>query len=295
MSFEPLRDLARWPILLILSVVERLRRLPGSRLAARLLPWLAGGLMAGGVIVLIGYMSEHSPQRVSIADLAAHRQSSQQHWFIVSGDLQVEQAVPGSYRYTLTDAEHTDAYLIVNSASPLQVGRTTVSGRIEGFLPPLPPGEVWYANLRADEQLAIERPPPYSAMLLALLGVVILAARRSTYPMFVPREPGRAPAATGTRRVVVRPDADHPGDGVTQGRLDLSDTSDVAPNLSFGDGRSVPVRIHSRLTSLRMGELQSLSRREPVIRLLSASGDLYLGFGSREERDAVAAALLYRA
>jgi len=70
-----------------------------------------------------------------------------------------------------------------------------VSGRISGYIPPMPPGEPWYASMRADEELAIERPPPWGAMLLALFGVVLLAGRRSTYPMFVPtpiRRAGRA-------------------------------------------------------------------------------------------------------
>jgi hypothetical protein len=36
-----------------------------------------------------------------------------------------------------------------------------------------------------------------------------------------------------------------------------------------------------------------MTSREPVIRLLSSSGDLYVGFRSPDERDAVAAVLLY--
>ena len=151
------------------------------------------------------------PMGVGIEVMLADHLPATQHWFIVSGVLQEEQAVEGAYRYTLTDPATPDAYLIVNSMRPWPVGRTTVSGRIEGFVPPLPPGEAWYADMKADEQLAIERTPPWSAMLLALSGLAILAAMRSPYPMFVPREPRRMPGATGRRTVVVRPDAERPG------------------------------------------------------------------------------------
>jgi hypothetical protein len=292
-SFEPLLELARRPLLLTLFAVDALRHVPGARLAARVLPWLAGGLLAGGAILLAAYMSERSPQRVSLADLASHNLPATQHWFIVSGDLEEEQAVEGTYRYSLSDPATPHAYLILNSTTPWPVGRTTVSGHIDGFIPPLPPGEDWYADMRADPELAFERPPPWSAILLALSGLVIIAAMRSPYPMFVTRQARRAARATGLRHVVVRPDAERPGDGVTRGVLDLDVPPGTAPNLTIDDGRSVPVRVHSRLTSLRVGDLRTLTTREPVIRVLSASGDMYLGFQSPGERDAVAATLLY--
>jgi len=291
-SLDPVLDLIRKPILVVLNVVEWLRRLPGAAVASRVVPWLAAGLFVGAAAVLTAYMSEHSPQRVSLADLAAHNVSASQTWFIVSGDLHEEQALPDNYRYTLSDQSRPDAYLIVSSTHPWPVGHTTVSGRISGYLPPMPPGEPWYASMRADEELAIERPPPWAAMLLALFGVVLLAGRRSTYPMFVATPVGRARRANGSLGVVVHPDPDRPGIGVQQGALDLRDAGD-APTLRTNDGRTVPVRVHSRLTSLRVGELQTVTSREPVIRLLSASGDVYVGFRSRDERDAVAATLQF--
>lgn len=293
MSVEPFLDLIRKPILAVLFLVDRVRHVPGSGRLAPLVPWLVGVLLAGSAVLVAAYMSEHSPQRVSLADLRSHNLPATQHWFIVSGDLEEEQALEGAYRYTLTDAPAPDSYLIVNSTVPWPVGRSTVSGRIDGFVPPLPPGEPWYAAMQADTELAIERPPPWTAMLLALAALAILAARRAPYPMFVPRQPGRTARATGRRKVVVHPDAERPGDGITQGVLDLDVPPGSAPDLTIDNRRTVPVRVHSRLTSLRVGELLSLSAREPAIRVLSASGDMYLGFRSAKERDAVAAMLLY--
>ena len=292
MTLERLLELTRVPLLVTLFSVDSLRHLPGARFVARFVPWLAGGLIAISAILLVMYMAERSPQRVSLADLASHGLPATQHWFIVSGDLNVEQAVEGAYRYMLTDPATPNAYLIVNSTMPWPVGRTTVSGRIDGLIPPLPPGEDWYADMTADLQLAIERPPPWSAILLALSGLAILAAIRSPYPMFVARQARRAAQATGPRHVVVRPDAEHPGDRVTQGVLELDVPSGIAPILTIDARRSVPVRVHSRLTSLRVGELRTVTTRQPVIRVLSASGDMYLGFRSPEERDAVVATLL---
>jgi hypothetical protein len=289
---ERLRELTWVPLLVILFSVDKLRHLPGARFLGRFVPWLAAFLIAGSAILLAAYMSERSPQRVSLADLASHRQPASQHWFIVSGDLQVEQAVEGSYRYILTDPATLHAYLIVNSTVPLPVGQTTVSGRIDGFIPPQPPGEDWYADIRADLQLAIERPPPWSAILLVLTGLAILAGIRSPYPMFVVRHAQRVAQATGSRQVFVRPDAEHPGDGVMEGVLHLDVAAGFAPELTIDNRRSVLVRVHSRLTSLRIGELRTLTTRQPVIRVLSASGDMYLGFRSPIERDAVVATLL---
>lgn len=293
MSLEPLRDLIRMPILVVLSVVERVRRLPGARIAAPLVPWLAAAMFLGAGFLLAGYMAEHSPQRVSLADLRAHNLSSIQEWFIVTGDLQEEQALPDDYRYTLTDAAAPNAYLIVQSGHPWPEGHTTVSGRISGYVPFLPPDEPWYASMRADDELAIERPPPWTTMLLTLAGVFLLAARRSPYPMYVATSVERAARANGTVAVTVHPDAEQPGMGVVKGALELGDTAGTNPTLRTVDGRAVPVRVHSRLTSVRVGELRTVTSREPVIRLLSASGDLYVGFRSRAERDAVAATLLY--
>lgn len=293
MSAEPFLDLIRKPVLAVLFVVDRLRHVPGSGRLAPLVPWCAGALFAGSAVLLAAYMSERSPQRVSLSDLRSHNLAASQHWFIVSGDLTEEQAIEGAYRYTLTDPATPDAYLIVNSTVPWPVGRTTVSGHIDGFIPPLPPGEDWYADMKADTELAIERPPPWTAMLLALSGLAILAAMRSPYPMFVARQPQRAARATGMRKIVVHPDAERPGDGVTRGVLDLEVPPGSAPDLTIDGRRTIPVRVHSRLTSLRVGELFSVTTREPVIRVLSASGDMYLGFRSAQERDAVAAMLLY--
>jgi hypothetical protein len=291
-SLDPVLDLIRKPILVVLNVVEWLRRLPGAAVASRAVPWLAAALFLGAAAVLTAYMSEHSPQRVSLADLAAHNISASQEWFIVSGELHEEQSLPGNYRYTLSDQSRPDAYLIVSSTHPWPVGQTTVSGRISGYVPPMPPGEPWYASMRADEELAIERPPPWAAILLALFGIVLLAGRRSTYPMFVPTPIRRAGRANGSLGVFVHPDPDRPGIGVRHGALDLRDAG-ATPTLRTDDGRTVPVRVHSRLTSLRVGELRTVTSREPVIRLLSASGDVYVGFRSRDERDAVAATLQF--
>ena len=293
MTAEPVLDLVRAPILAVLSVVDRLRGLPGARRLAPLVPWLAGILFVGSAVLLVLYMSEHSPQRVSMADLASHNLSASQDWFIVTGELKEEASVPGHYRYTLTDDTRADAYLLVDSEQPWPVGHTTVSGRISGYIPPMPPGEPWYASLHADAQLAIERPPPWSAALLFLAGIAILAARRSTYPMFITTPIKRRGRAEGSLAVIVRPDAERPGADVSHGRLELGEAGRSNPTLRTDDGRQVPVRVHSRLTSLRLGELRTVTAREPVIRLLSSSGDLYVGFHSSDERDAVAARLLY--
>jgi hypothetical protein len=285
-------NVLRPPLLVFSFGVDRLRRLPGARFVGPLVPWVSRALIAGAAVLVLLWAAEASPQRITLAELAAGKLSSLQSWVIVTGDLQDRTgSTPSLHVYRLTDPAAPNAYLEVRSRTRQAVGATTISGRIEGGRDGVPPGYVWSARLNADPQLANELPPPMIAYLLAGAGLLIVLARRTSYPLFVPQAPGDAAPMRGRVPVVAH---ERLGESVARdqaGTLDLAAGSGTA-NLRIVGGRPIPVRLHSAFTSVDVGELRGLGSSEPALRVRAADDDLTLGFASQRDRDAAFATLV---
>jgi hypothetical protein len=287
----------RGPWLLFAFLVERLLRLPGSRFLARFLPAATRLMIVGAIAVLLLWMAEASPQRMTLADLRSGQLSRLQSWIIVSGELGEEPGTnPESRQYRLTDPRTPNAYLIVRSERDLPLGPTTISGRILGGRDGVPEGYTWTARLNADPVLAQELPPPLTAIGLLGLALLIFVARRSTYPMFINELPEAGPPARSGLRVTAHFE---PEDAAARnvardaaGTLGFDRPEGAAlGDLRIGSGRSIPVRLNSTYTTVDVGRLQSLRRGEPALRVRAGDDDVTLGFASRRDRDAAYAAL----
>lgn len=281
----------RLPLLAFGYVVARMRRLPGARFVAPIVPWLVRASFVAAAILLLLWMAEASPQRMSLADLAAGKLSPMQSWIIVSGELQEERgSAPGAYRYRLTDPATPNAYLDVRSSVEWPVGPTTLSGKVLGGRDGVPAGYEWSAPFQADPVLADELPPPAIAFVLIGLGLLVVIGRRISYPMFIAETPAEVPPGWGLVSVTVHPEATGSGSPTQPGTLDR-DTGVGTGELRVQGSGPVPVRLHSAFTSVDVGELRGLRSSEPALRVRAADDDLILGFASRRERDATYARL----
>jgi hypothetical protein len=286
-------DVLRFPLLLFALGVEQLRRLPGARSVAPWTRWIARLLLLAALVLTLFWAAESSPQRLSLADLAAGKLGSMQSWIIVTGDLADE---PGSsdelHLYRLTDPDAPNAYLIVQSQSVQTLGRTTVSGRIEGGgVYGVPAGYAWSAWLTADASLAGEQPPPWAAIVLGGTALLIMAARRTSYPMFVGEAPGETVPAMSALRVTVRGRSGALDRRAVPATMAFTGGEPGSADLSIGGGPPVSVQLHSAFTGVDVGRLLSLSRTEPALRFRPEGHDLVVVFSSRRERDSALAAL----
>jgi len=257
----------RLPLLAFGYVVARIRRVPGARFVAPFVPWLVRGAFLAAFVLLLLWMAEASPQRMSLADLAAGKLSPMQSWVIVSGELQEERgSVPGAYRYRLIDPATPNAYLDVRSAVEWPLGSTTLSGMILGGRDGVPGGYVWSAPFQADPVLADELPPPAIAFVLIGFGILVLAGRRTSYPMFVAETPAEVPPGWGLVNVIVHPEAATSSPRAQPATLDR-DTGVGTGELRVQGSGPVPVRLHSAFTSVDVGELRGLRSSEPALRV----------------------------
>jgi hypothetical protein len=285
-------EIPRFPGLLFAAAVDRLRHVPGASRVGAAITWLPLVLLLAAAVLTMLWAAEVSPQRISLADLAAGRLGQLQSWVIVSGDLAEE---PGSsaalHQYRLTHPAAPNAYLVVRSAAVQPLGRTTISGHIRGGREGVPPGYAWSAPLDADPVLASELPPPWTAIALGALAILVFLARRSRYPLFSAQRPTEQLAATSALRVTVLGETGafaHDGAAAT---LSFASAEPGTANLSVPGLRIVPVRLHSAFTSVDVGVAHRLSGSEPALRLRSENDDLLVAFGSARERDSAFAAL----
>ena len=291
-----MRGLLRIPLLVFAFAIDRVRRLPGARLAAPIVRWLAPAMLLGATVLLLLWMAEASPQRISLAELADGKLGTMQSWIIVSGNLADEPGGTGPANvYRLTDATAPNAYLVVRSPNPLGLGPTTVSGHIEGGRDGVPAGYAWSARLNADPLLAGELPPPMAAFALMFGGLALILARRTRYPLFISEAPRPSSPARGSMQVLVRADGDALGGRVVPASLVFDDAASATAELRLSGRPPVPVRLHSAFTSIDVGRLRSLSSSEPVLRVRSAADDLTLGFAADRDRDAAFATLAIEA
>lgn len=288
-------EILRFPALLFSFAVDRVRHLPGARVLGPATAWLARLCVLAAIVLLALWAAEVSPQRISLADLAAGKLGQFQTWIIVSGELGDEvQGSSASLRmYHLTDPAAQNAFLEVRSEHALAPGWTTLSGHIEGGREAVPVGYAWSARLDADPTLAPELPPPWTSIALLTLAVVIMLARRSSYPMFVPERPMDVPPPTSALRVLARADPrEHARDATeTAGTLSFTSEEPGAADLAIMGRRTLPIRLHSAFTRVDVGRLRSLGASRTALRVRSDDDDLVLLFASARERDSAFAAL----
>jgi hypothetical protein len=285
------------PRVLFAAFVERLRRLPGSRAAARLLTPVTWLMPVAALVLLILWGAEASPQRISLRELTAGELSPMQSWIIVSGNLE-SIPLPDSddHQYRLTDPAAPNANLIIQSPVELPVGPSTVSGHIFGGRDGVPAGYTWSARLEADAQLANELPPPWWVFALAGLAVLIVVARRTRYPVFVPEAPVESAAAQAPLQVVAHVPIEEARERglprTVRGTLAF-DTPAVpgGAELRLAAGPTLPVRLHSSYSTIDVGELLTLRSRAAALRVRAADDDIALAFTSRRDRDRAFSAL----
>jgi hypothetical protein len=285
-------EILGFPGLVFAFGVDRLRRLPGARFVAPFTKWIPRLLFVAAVVLTLLWAAEASPQRISLADLAAGKLGQFQSWIIVSGELADETGSAGSeHAYRLTDPAAPNAHLDVRSPTVQSLGWTTLSGRFEGGRDGVPEGYIWSARLNADPVLAGELPPPWIAIGLAGLAIVIILARRSRYPIFVSEPPMDVPPALRALRVTVRRDAAGLAATPAAATLAFHDSEPGAARLSITGTRPMPVRLHSAFTRVDVGRIRTLTSSQPALRVRSEADDLVLVFASPRERDATFAAL----
>ena len=234
------------------------------------------------------WAAEKSPQRISMAELTIGALAPMQTWIIVSGDLQASpSAVPG-YTYILTDPAAPRARLYVSSDVELSVCATTVSGKLIGGDARAQDDFGWIGQLQADPVLAHEQDPPWLAIFLVGLAVLVGLLVRTSYPVFFADKPKPVAIAAVKLHVVVRQGWSANATS-TPGRLEIDPGQLVQLHLSDGEVRDL--RLHSARSSIEVGRFQRLSDAEPVLLLVAAGGDLTLRFTSTENRDRAYAAL----
>lgn len=276
-------------VLAFAVVGEQLRRIPGATIVQRFASLILVVLLICGLVSLGVWAAQKSPQRISLAELRDGALSPMQSWIIVSGDVRLKQHSVVGYSYLLTDPAAPNASLAISSDTELGEGRTTVSGTLLGGDARAQPGYAWLGHLRADPVLASEQSPPWIAIALAIVGVLVGLLAWTTYPVLFGDEP--QPSGAPPARLAVRVRHDWPPTGAsTPGTLELE--PGAPPRLRLGGGETRLLRVHSAKSSFEVARLQWLSGFEPLLVIRAAGGDVTLGFASSGERDSAYAALV---
>jgi hypothetical protein len=284
------RLLFRIPAVSFAFAVEQLRRIPGYRWVERNGFWIALLLVFAAAFALIGWASQRSPQKISMAELVAGNLAPLQSWIIVSGELREVGSATVGHRYILTDASVPDASMTVFSDVELPVGQTTISGTLIGGVSRAHEGFAWAGQLRADPILAREPDPPWLAISLASLAALIVFGARTTYPMFFRDSALPAHTRPTTVRVGVRSGWPPKSDEVVPGTLSIEARMPVT--LHVAERPTQRLRLHSAHSSADVGELRGLSSSVPALVVRPSTGELTFSFASGSDRDAAFAALL---
>lgn len=268
-------------------IVEQLKRLAAAAHVGRHPSLATAGLMLAAFVALFVWGSERSAQRISLVELSNGGLAPMQSWIIVSGELRAEESQGPGFRYLLTDPGAPNAKMSVNSPVELPLGQTTISGTFLGPREPMPPGQIWDGQIRADAIVAQEQAPPWLALVLAAAGLLVVVGGRISYPMFFHDRPQATVPRTKTLRVGVRRRA-APAT-LIPGTLRLDPGGPL--ELSVSDTNGPPLRIYAGLISVAFGELRGLTTSEPVLRVHLAAGDLDVIFASLDDRAAAFAAM----
>jgi hypothetical protein len=279
----------RTTIVALAFVVAQFRWLPGAGIVGRYRGLIVAGLLLLAGVAFVVWGLERAPQRFTLAQLAAGELSPLQSWIIVSGELTADSAQPPRYLYRLRDPQAPNASVIVVADFELPLGWQTISGQWTGTREGVPPGFPWVGYMEAEPVLAQEQPPPWIAIGLAGVALLLIGGSRTNYPTFFRETPGRAQRPVRSMPVGVRESWPEPGE-IENGTLAFAPDGPVQLQ-SPGRGQ-VELRLHSAHTSADVGELRSLSGAQPALLLRRATGELMLGFESRADRDAAFGALV---
>ena len=244
-------------------------------------------LLAGVAFIVWGV--ERAPQRFTLAQLAAGELSPMQSWIIVSGELTADSVRPPRYLYRLRDPQAPNASVIVVAEFELPLGWQTISGQWTGTREGVPAGFAWVGYMEAEPVVAQEQPPPWIAIGLASVALLLVGGSRTSYPTFFRETPGRAQQPARSLPVSVRESWPEPGE-VVNGMLVFPPGGPV--QLQSPGRDHVELRLHSAHTSADVGELRSLDAALPALLLRRATGELVLEFVTRADRDAAFGALV---
>lgn len=265
------------------------RRLPGAGLIERFLPLAVAVLLVASVVSLGIWGAQKSPQRISMAELEIGALAPMQTWIIVSGDVRRQQQPGAGYAYVLTDPAAPNASLMISSQVRLAEGKTTVSGTLLGGDARAQADFAWFGHLLADPVVASEQSPPWIAIALAFIGVLILVLAPTSYPVLFVDAPRSTAASAGRFPVSVRHEWP-PTDASTPGTLELEPGAPLQLRLPGRETRLL--RVHSAKSSVEVGRLQWVTGSEPVLVVRASAGDLTLSFASSDDRDGAYARLV---
>jgi hypothetical protein len=273
----------RFPVVAAAFLADRFRRVPGMGWVERHVPWVVAVLLLLAVVALAFWAAQRSPQRISLAALAAGQLPDMQSWIIISGNLQRDPLYPSQFRYVLTDVQAPNANLLVTSDVELETGQTTISGTLVGGRLGTPTGIRWTGQMEADAALAPEQDPPWVALGFVLSAVLIGGATKMSYPVLFRESP--APAPVRARRIPVRI-----ARGSRQERWQPQDatlllTPGEPVQASLDGAAPIFLRLHSPHTSYDVGELRHLSGAAPALVVRLTSEELNVLFASRADRD----------
>jgi hypothetical protein len=287
---RPLREAGRAFIVLLSFLLEPIRRVTSSPGGARWQRWIAPALLLAAAVVFVRWGAEPSPEQISLADLAAGKLSQTQTWIVVTGTLSEAPAdALSDHVYNLTDSAAPQARMLVRSDRPWPLGAATISGQLNGGQLQ-PDGVTWLGQMQADDSFVPEAPPPLAAMALALAGILVFVARRTSYPVYFSEQPTGTVETLGSVPVTVTRLAGQPVDTNPEATLELG-ANGAPASLVVGGMEPFPLIFHSPTTGTDVGGLYALGRSVPVLRVRTPAIDATISFASREDRDGAFVAL----
>jgi hypothetical protein len=293
MRFFPagqVKDAGRALIVLLSFFLEPIRRLTSSPDGARWQRWIAPALLVAAAVFFVRWGAEPSPERISLADLAAGKLSQTQTWIVVSGDL--SDAPPDAmspHAYNLTDPSAPQARMLVRSDRPWPLGAATISGQLNGGQLQ-PDGVSWLGQMQADDTFVPEAPPPFAAMALGLAAILVFAARRTSYPVYFSEQPTGTAEKLGSAPVRVNRLAGRPVHTKAEATLKLG-ANGAPASLAVAGMDPFPLVFHSPTTGIDIGGLYAVGRSIPVLRVRTPAINATIAFASRADRDGAFIAL----
>jgi hypothetical protein len=286
----PVKAVARAVIVLLSFLLEPIRRLASPPGGGRWQGWIAPALLLAAAVLFLRWGAEPSPERISLADLAAGKLSQTQTWIVVSGNLTEAPAdALSDHVYNLADPLVPQAHMLVRSDRSWPLGAATISGQLNGGQLQ-PDGVTWLGQMQADDKFTPEAPPPFAAMALGLAGILVLVARRATYPVYFSERPARTEERLGPLPVTVTSLSDRSIDVSLPATLE-SGAGGAPARLSIAGMDPFPLVFHSSTTGIDVGGLYAVERSVPVLRVRTPAVNATVAFASRADRDGAFVAL----
>jgi hypothetical protein len=287
----PVRDAGRAVIVLLSFLLEPIRRVASSPEGARWQRWIAPALLLAAAVFFVRWGAEPSPERISLADLAAGKLSQTQTWIVVSGNLSEAPAdALSDHVYNLADPSAPQAHMLVRSDRPWPLGPATISGQLNGGQLQ-PDGVTWLGQMQADDTFVPEAPPPWAAIALGLTGLLVFVARRTSYPVYFSEQRAGTAEKLGSVPVTVTRLAGLPLDTNAEATLELG-ASGAPASLVIAGMEPFPLIFHSPTTGIDVGAFRAVGQSVPVLRVRTPAINATMAFSSRADRDGAFVALI---